>query len=98
MLTSTHADAAGADAAQTVSWLDDGQVRTLFKKLLHEDDAAATEILKRTPRGVERRICPGWRDALLDALEVRISPTSDDPDAVVTEIIPRYAEFAEDLR
>ncbi len=89
----------GRQAARAVSWLDDGQVRSLFKRLIHEDDVAGRQILHATPPCVDRqRMSPQWRDALLDALDARINPDADDPDDVVTTIIPRYTEFAEDQR
>lgn len=88
-------------AADLVAWLDGAQARQVLRLLIGDRDVEAEAVLTAAqpelPEGCALSD-DAWREALLDALEDRIAPATDDPDSVKTQLLPNYAAYATDRR
>ena len=88
-------------AASIVAWLDHVSCQRLMRMLLHESFEEAGTFLSALftdlPDDLDLRDA-GWTDAILDALEGRISPPDDDFDRAPTDLVPNYARYAQDVR
>jgi len=90
------------DVVDALVWLDLAGAQELLRALLRDDRATQERTLKRLVPdlvGVADLGDPLWMDALLEELELRVSPEDDDdPDSVATREVPNLARFAADIR
>lgn len=89
------------DVASAVVWLSNAQAGALLRTLVSGDEAAiAAALLAALPELASDLTDPAAREVLLEELDFRIAPPSEeeDPDSVLTTEVPDWTRYAPDRR